>query len=44
MAKAAYKQEEESLHQQISLITKEETSDVLHLEHGFVLSGLFFGH
>jgi hypothetical protein len=32
-------QEEESLHQQIRHRAKEETSEVLHLEHSFVWCG-----
>ena len=36
MAKAAFKQEEESFYQQIGLQFEEETSEVLRLEHSSV--------
>jgi hypothetical protein len=37
--KSSIQQEEDSLHQQIRLRAKEETSKVLHLEHSFVSCG-----
>ena len=36
MAKSCVQQEEDSLYQQIGLKFEEETSKMLHLEHGFV--------
>jgi hypothetical protein len=36
MAKSSIQQEEDALHQQIGLTFKEETSEMLHLEHSLV--------
>ena len=36
MFKSSIQQEEDSFHQQIRLKCKEETSEILHMEHSFV--------